>query len=143
MILEIVGKGPARKSLEERAKNLKIESVKFYESLPQKELVQKYVNADVFVLPSQFETYAIVVAEALAAGTPCIVSRTSALNEWIDDETCFGVDYPIRIDELVKKINYVFDYFADRDKMKKWIGSKIVDWDYVTEKLEKIYNGSL
>jgi glycosyltransferase involved in cell wall biosynthesis len=141
IILEIVGKGPVRKSLEERAKNLKVlERVRFYENLPREELAQRYADADVFVLPSQHESYAIVVAEALVSGTPCIVSRTSALNEWIDNETCFGVDYPIRISELVKVISSVLDSGIRGEAVfNRWLGGKILDWDDVVLNLEKLY----
>ena len=141
IVLEIVGTGPAKQSLIEKARKLKVHSrVRFYENIPRKELVQKYINADVFVLPSQYESYAIVVAEALAAGVPCIVSRNSALVEWIDNETCFGLSYPIKVNELVDRINYVLGSNINKDvTSKKWIGIKILDWDDIVKRLEALY----
>jgi glycosyltransferase involved in cell wall biosynthesis len=96
VILEIVGKGPLRNSLEQLAKKLEIHNrVRFYQNLPRRELLQKYLDSDVFVLPSRYEAFSKVVAEALALETPSIVAQTSALQEWIDDESCFGVSYQI------------------------------------------------
>ena len=43
--------------------------------------------ADVFVNPSQAETFGLTTAEALACGTPCVVYDTSACPELISDES--------------------------------------------------------
>ena len=90
--LEIIGKGPYEKTLKKRVAINKIEKrVTFYKDLSRQSLLQKYANADLFVLLSKYEAYGLAVAEALAARTPCIVSRTSALQEWADEKNCFGL----------------------------------------------------
>ncbi|MGB9841300.1 MAG: glycosyltransferase family 4 protein [Candidatus Bathyarchaeales archaeon] len=130
--LEIVGKGPYKESLVKLAKKLNVANrVMFYQDLSRAELLQKYADADVFALLSEHEAYGISVAEALCAGTPCIVTKTSALLEWIDNKNCFGVNYPICLDELVLLIKHVIG--------KKAIMPKIYDWDEITEKLAQIY----
>ena len=45
--------------------------------LKQEELPALYEQADVFVLPSNYEIYGMVVAEALYFGTPIISTRTA------------------------------------------------------------------
>ena len=66
VILEIVGNGPLRERLELRAKKLNVsERVRFFHDLPRRELLQKYADADVFVLLSRYEAYSLVIAEAL------------------------------------------------------------------------------
>lgn len=140
VILDIVGRGPLRPSLEKRARELRVnDRVRFYENLPRWELLQKYVDADVLVLLSFYEAYSLVVAEALAAGTPCVVTNNSALSEWVDNQTCFGVGVPVNLSELAKVINSVLDGSVDRQVMKKWIGTKILGWNDVTKQLENIY----
>lgn len=140
VILEIVGNGPLRGYLEERAKRLGIRHrIFFYQDLLRHELLQKFVDADVFVLLSMFEAYSIVVAEALASSTPCIVTNSSALREWIDNETCFGVNLPIHLDELAKIIRYVLNNNLERHSVGKWFGNKIRDWDNVAEQVERVY----
>jgi glycosyltransferase involved in cell wall biosynthesis len=140
VVLEIVGTGPIKPFLEKRAMELKVyDRVRFYENLPRRELLQKFADADVFVLLSRFEAYSLVVAEALTAGTPCIVANTSALSEWIDNETCFGADFPISLNELARLIESVLDNGADKRAMKKWIGTKILDWNNVAYELESIH----
>jgi len=106
--------------------------------LTRKELLRKYFDADVLVLLSQREAYSLVVAEALVAGTQCIVTNTSALSEWIDNETCFGVSFPVGLNELAKQINKVLNINSDIQSMK-WIGTKILDWNDIVKRLENIY----
>jgi glycosyltransferase involved in cell wall biosynthesis len=140
VVLEIVGDGPLKPYLEKRAKELNIyERVKFYKNLERLELLQKYIDADVLVLLSTHEAYSLVVAEALTAGTPCIVANASALSEWIDEETCFGIDFPISINALAKLIRKVISIGKIKQKTGKWLYTKILDWDEVVQRLEKLY----
>jgi glycosyltransferase involved in cell wall biosynthesis len=140
VVLEIVGSGPLRPYLERHARELKVdERVRFYQNLPRPELLQKYADANVFVLLSLYEAYSLVVAESLAAGTPCIVADTSALSEWVDEESCFGVSVPISLNKLAELINRVLDNGVDKRITKRWMGTKILDWEKVVQLLEDIY----
>jgi glycosyltransferase involved in cell wall biosynthesis len=133
--LEIVGDGPHRRNLERLADRVGVkERVFFYGgNMPRKAIIQKYFEADLFALLSEAECFGIVVAEALAAGTPCIVSNTSALTEWVDNRNCFGIDYPIKTDELVALIRNTLGKTAE--------GTRLFDWDYVADRLMRIYCG--
>jgi glycosyltransferase involved in cell wall biosynthesis len=140
VVLEIVGRGSLRRFLEERAHKLGVaDRVRFYQDLPRRELLQMYVDADVFVLLSRYEAYSLVVAEALTAKTPCIVANTSALTEWIDDRMCFGVDYPVRLDRLASLMEDVLNGGADGRNVGGRPRSKIVDWDEAVHRLEDVY----
>jgi glycosyltransferase involved in cell wall biosynthesis len=90
-----------------------------------------YASADVFVLLSKHEAYGLSVAEALCAGTPCIVANTSALTEWVNGENCFGIDYPIDLDALASLIMKVIG--------KKVCKPTVLDWDEVTDRLIRLY----
>ncbi len=48
-------------------------------------LVRRYREADVFVMPSDFETQGLAVVEAMAAGLPVVASRAGALSELVRD----------------------------------------------------------
>jgi glycosyltransferase involved in cell wall biosynthesis len=133
IILEIVGSGPYKKSLTKLVKELKIgDRVKFFQDLPRNELLQKYADAGLFVLLSRHEAYGISVAEALASETPCIVAETSALREWVDDRSCYGIDYEIDEEKLTHLIEKIIGKQITRPP-------KILSWDEVTQKLISIY----
>jgi glycosyltransferase involved in cell wall biosynthesis len=61
----LVGDGPDRARLEKLYPD-----VKFVGFKTGWELAQYYANADVFVFPSKWETFGIVMIEAMACGTP-------------------------------------------------------------------------
>jgi glycosyltransferase involved in cell wall biosynthesis len=133
--LEIVGKGPYKVRLVKLIDELGLSTrVKFHQDLPRQELLMMCARAGIFILLSQHEAFSIVVAEALAAKTPCIVANTSALSEWIDDNNCFGIDYPINSGKLAELINKVIG--------KKVSGVKLWDWDEVTGQIARLYQGN-
>jgi glycosyltransferase involved in cell wall biosynthesis len=135
-ILEIVGKGSYKPKIVEIAKKLGVISrVRFYQDLSREELVERYAKADVFVLLSKHEAFGIAVAEALAAKTPCVVAKTSALKEWVDEKNVFGVDYPIDVLELAELIKKVSEVDA--------VDVKLPDWNEVAERLTEIYTALL
>jgi len=131
--LEIVGSGTYRGELVQLVDRLGLsQRVRFYQDLPRSELLKMYARAGVFVLLSRYEAFSLVVAEALASKTPCVVANTSALKEWVDQKNCFGIDYPIDIDKLAGLINEVIG--------KRVTGVKLWDWNDVVRELEHIYD---
>jgi glycosyltransferase involved in cell wall biosynthesis len=69
----MVGDGPLRLECQELVSRDRL-PVKFTGFLNQSKLVNAFVAADVLVLPSERETWGIVVNEAMLSGLPCIVS---------------------------------------------------------------------
>lgn len=130
--LEVVGKGPYKNALIELAKKLSVtERVEFVQDLSRQDLLQKYADADVFVLLSKHEAYGITVAESLCAGTPCLVAKTSALVEWIDDKNCYGIDFPINLDRLSDTVKHIIGRRANT--------AAVTDWATIAENLLRLY----
>ena len=131
--LEIVGKGPYKASLVGLAKKLGVaHRIDFYQDLRGRELINRYVNADLFMLLSRYESFGITVTEALASKTPCIVANTSALKEWVDNKNCFSVDYPIMSGKLASLITDIMG--------RKVEDVNLLDWDEVTKQIEMVYS---
>ena len=77
--LAVVGDGPHRAALEERARRLGVERrVRFTGALARERLPDVYASADAFVFPSTTDTQGLVLAEALAAGLPVIAADSEA-----------------------------------------------------------------
>ena len=74
--LTLGGDGPERIKLEKLARDLNIaDKVKFPGLLSREEVLAKMATSDVFVLASRYETFGVVVVEALALGKPVIATR--------------------------------------------------------------------
>jgi glycosyltransferase involved in cell wall biosynthesis len=79
------GEGPLRPQLESEAAALGINSrVRFLGFVNQSQLPAVYTSADVMVLPSEYEPFAVVVNEAMCCGCPAITSdRVGAARDLI------------------------------------------------------------
>jgi glycosyltransferase involved in cell wall biosynthesis len=74
-LLVFAGEGPLRLQLESEAAALGIDSrVRFLGFINQSQLPSVYASADLMVLPSEFEPFAVVVNEAMCCGCPVVVS---------------------------------------------------------------------
>jgi glycosyltransferase involved in cell wall biosynthesis len=130
--LQIVGKGPYEEELIKIANQIGVsERIEWLKGISRDELLQCYASADVFLMLSKHEAYGITVAEALAAGTPCIVAKGSALEEFVDDRICIGIESTITKKKIVNSIHSIIqqEKYFEKPPM-------ILDWDEVVNKLE-------
>jgi glycosyltransferase involved in cell wall biosynthesis len=131
--LEIIGKGSYEPKLISMIYDLNIKDrVHIIGGIDRNELLQKYFDADLFILLSRNEAYGITVAEALTAGTPCILANASALADWVDDDSCYGIDLPINLAELKLLIEKIIG--------RRVSTTKILDWNDVTNRLVILYS---
>ena len=93
------------------------------------------LKIDIFLLLSNSEAYGITVAEALALGIPCIITKITALNEFINEPGCFGVNYPPDPTEVAKM---VLKIYTDDVKVGPF-SDKIRTWDKVSKDYENVY----
>jgi glycosyltransferase involved in cell wall biosynthesis len=90
----LVGDGPYRKHLEEKYKD-----VEFIGFKTGKELASYYQMADVFVFPSTWDTFGIVMIESLACGTPVaaypVTGPKDVILPQIDGYLSYDLNYAI------------------------------------------------
>lgn len=77
--LVVAGDGPRRPMLERRAAGLPVTFLGFVPDRPR--LARLLASADVSLAPGPHETFGLSALEALASGTPVVVSASSALPE--------------------------------------------------------------
>jgi glycosyltransferase involved in cell wall biosynthesis len=104
--LDVVGDGPARGEYLRLTDELGLgNKVSFHGLKPKREVAEFMRQADVFVVPSLFETFSAAAAEALASGTPVLTTRCGGPEEFVCDGVgvvvppaderalCEGLDY--------------------------------------------------
>lgn len=85
--LDLLGEGPQRERLEQQTERLGLSSrVNFHGKVEQAAVFDALHEAAVLVLPSIApETFALVGAEALAAGVPVVGTRAGGTTDWLCD----------------------------------------------------------
>jgi hypothetical protein len=82
-----------------------------------KELQEHYATADVFVAPSRFESFGLVLIEAMRHGTPVIACDVGGMREIIND----GIDgYLFKVDDvaqLAKRLKILIENPEVRQKV--------------------------
>ncbi|HBH46182.1 MAG: hypothetical protein A2445_05435 [Candidatus Jacksonbacteria bacterium RIFOXYC2_FULL_44_29] len=115
------------------------DKVLFAGFLRGEELRQLYKLADLYVLPSVSEPFGITTLEALASGTPVIISKQSGVAEVIDH--CLKVDF-WDVNEMASKIVAVLRYSELQEGLKE-NGSREVkkfSWRDAARKCLEVYH---
>jgi len=85
--LDLVGDGPPRAEYQRITGKLGLDDKVTFHGLKAKEEIAEFMRqADIFVLPSLFETFAVVAVEALATGLPVLATRCGGPEEFITDD---------------------------------------------------------
>jgi glycosyltransferase involved in cell wall biosynthesis len=111
----LIGDGPDRARLEKLYPD-----VEFVGFKTGKELAQYYANADVFVFPSKWETFGIVMIEAMACGTPVAAYPVQGPLDVVDQGITGFVN-----EDLASAVSSCLQ--LDRDRVLK--GSQRWSWD--------------
>lgn len=112
-LLLVGGDEQSARPLKKMADSLSLK-VKFLHFVPDEELSYFYSAASIFIFPSLYEGFGYPPLEAMACGTPVIVSSSSSLTEVVGDAGFYFP--PTHPDELTGKIKLLI---ADRNLRKE------------------------
>ena len=132
----IVGQGPFHQDLLDLTSKLKLNNVRFLGNVSNEKLEKLYISSDIFILLSRSESYGLVVAEALVHGLVTIVTKTTALSEFLELNGCIGIDYPPNIDHLSSLLESLVN---GKIEIGPFNNQKIRNWDIVSEDYLEIY----
>lgn len=140
--LVMIGKGPLRKSIINRIKHEGLEDkILTYEAIPNKNLVSIYERTNVFLLPTTYEIYGMVVMESLAYGVP-VISTPEAGPEYLLSDKKYGTCAPLDVERWLALIDYYLNNQnteACRKERADYINQHF-RWPLIAEKYIKIIN---
>ncbi|MFD0939109.1 glycosyltransferase family 4 protein [Pedobacter boryungensis] len=119
--LLIGGDGPLKDELVNYSKELNIdENVVFLGNLSRDEVRHHMRKADFFVLNSNFETFGVVLIEALAAGLPVLSTRSGGPQDIINDSNGILIEN-YNQNALVEGLLKLYHHksFYDKEKIRK------------------------
>lgn len=139
--LKIVGSGKLLIRLKYLCEQLKIiDQVFFLGLLGRKQVMYEMKNADCFVLSSNYETFGVVLIEALSLGTPVISTNCGGPIDIVNKRNGILVS-PENIDELAQAMEYIYCNINSFDT--KTIQLDTINnfgKDFFIKEIKKIYN---
>ncbi|EGT0638230.1 glycosyltransferase family 4 protein [Citrobacter werkmanii] len=139
--LKIGGDGVCRNELEELAIELNADNkVEFLGALTRDEVFTQINQADAFVLSSEYETFGVVLIEALALGKPVVATRCGGPESIVTDESGVLVEKN-SVSALCNGMEMIYANREnlDANKIRTYCQQNFSE-DAVTDKLLHIYH---
>jgi phosphatidylinositol alpha-1,6-mannosyltransferase len=142
VILVIIGEDWGEMArLKELVSTLKLdEKVIFTGFISYSQIPSAFVGAEIFVNPSEIESFGIVILEAMACKKPCIATNVGAVSEIIESgKTGLLVDYGNH-KQMVSAILDLLDNENKRNEMGEKGRTRVIE-NFTWEKISKDYIG--
>lgn len=144
--LDVIGDGPLRRSLEDRARALGLdETVRFAGWLPQAECAGRLQKADVLVLPSLYECGGAVVLEAMAGGLPVVATNWGGPADYLD-ASCGILVNPDSRESFIAGLAEAMTRLASSPSLRQAMGQagrqrveRHFDWEQKVDQMLDIY----
>lgn len=139
--LRIIGEGPEKLNLFKLAKKLGIDkNVEFLGSLSRHQVKIEMSNASVLVHPSKYETFGVVIIEALAMGLPVIATRCGGPESVVVDTVGILID-PESVSQLSDAMNNIiinYETYNSNDIREYCKGN--FSEEAIVSRLTEVYN---
>jgi glycosyltransferase involved in cell wall biosynthesis len=137
--LSIVGDGPLRSELQAIQSPLARDRTIWHGKLPNEQAIAQMGLADLFVLPSRYEPWGLVVNEAMAAGLPVIAHRHvgAALDLIVPNSTGWIFDH-LSTDDLFQSLHRAIMQRDQLPDMGQQAQERIACWS-----IEKTVDGMI
>jgi len=140
--LIVAGKGNIKK-YEKMAKKAQIsEQVIFTGQLSKDKLNRLYQASDLYMMLSKFDTFGMVVLEAMAAGLPVIISSNVGAKDLVrEGENGFVIDHPSDYAYTAERLKLLLDKNIRRKMSAAAFQTASQNsWDTVADKYQAIYS---
>ena len=135
MKLIMVGDGPLREQFQSR-----YPEIIFPGMLDQTELAKYYASSDLFVFPSQTETFGNVTLEALASGIPVLAFDCAAARDWVQTGINGWLVAEDNPEGFAAQAVTIFKSPSLLSQVTQSTRQQIVhlDWDQIAEQVESV-----
>jgi UDP-glucose:(heptosyl)LPS alpha-1,3-glucosyltransferase len=139
--LVVAGKGNIKKYMKLAQEAQIISDVIFTGPVSKEKLIKMYLASDLYIMLSKFDTFGMVVLEAMAAGLPVIVSGNVGAKDLVrEDKNGFIVSNTSDNDYIAAKISLLLDENIRRPLAEAAYQTAAQNtWDDVTKKYAAIY----
>jgi len=140
--LMIVGEGPQKTALQELAVRQGVaDRVTFVGNVPQKRLPTFYTAADILVLASRHEGWPNVLLEAMACGTPVVVSDIPGMTEIVASSHVGRLASERSAKGFAQSIMEMAHESPKREQVRQY--ARTFDWASITEGQLKLFRSIL
>ncbi len=139
--LIVAGKGNVRKYTNLAQKAGIDKNMIFTGVLNKKDLIRHYLASDIYIMLSAFDTFGMVVLEAMAAGLPVIISSNVGAKDVVQEgENGFVIANTGDTEYIAEKIKSLFDEKKCRKmSLAAEATAKQNTWDKTVAQYEQIY----
>jgi glycosyltransferase involved in cell wall biosynthesis len=136
----IVGDGPAREDLEQRLPN-----TTFTGFLEGDDLARAYASSDVFLFPSDTETFGNVTLEAMASGLPAVCADAAGSRDLVDHEENGLLCEPGNVEAFTEATQRIILDTSLRTSMSRASHrhAQNFTWDAILSKINRYYDEAL
>jgi UDP-glucose:(heptosyl)LPS alpha-1,3-glucosyltransferase len=143
--LLVVGKGNVRKYTQMAQEANIADDVVFTGQLSKEKLIRLYLAGDMYIMLSKFDTFAMVVLEAMAAGLPVIISSNVGAKDIVQEgENGFIISDTSDAYYIASKMSILLnENIRSSMAQSAYYTATQNTWDHVTLKYREIYESIL
>ena len=134
--LVMVGDGPLKEQFQKR-----YPEIIFPGMLTQSNLAAYYASSDLFIFPSQTETFGNVTLEALASGIPVLAFDCAAARDWVQTGVNGWLVAENNPEGFAAQAVTIFNSKDLLEKITQSTRQQVVhlDWDQIAEQVESVF----
>jgi glycosyltransferase involved in cell wall biosynthesis len=134
--LVMVGDGPLKDQFQKR-----YPEIIFSGMLTQSNLAAYYASSDLFIFPSQTETFGNVTLEALASGIPVLAFDCAAARDWVQTGVNGWLVAENNPEGFAAQAVTIFNSKDLLEKITQSTRQQVVhlDWDQIAEQVESVF----
>ena len=122
------------------------DSVDFAGRVSDEKLLNFYQQSDIFLFPNHWQSWGLVVFEAMACGLPSIVSKTAGASEVLTDGENALLVEPFKPEDIITAVAKLIDnpdLYVKISRQGRELVEKSISWPLMAQKVSAIFKETL